>query len=214
MKKYNIKSDCRGMSEADIFNRILEDRGIENIDHFLNPTEDDLLPLDSLPNVHKAYELLMKHIDDGKHISVLADVDLDGISSGAIIYRYLSHYTDNLSIYINGGKSHGLIGQDLDRFNEADLVIIVDSLDSDCSAYKQLYDNGKDIIVLDHHVVNPDVPYNDYITLVTSQTDYENKALSGAGVVWKFCKYIDEQELNEYAEEYFESKPLDLAPGN
>lgn len=201
-KKYNIKSDCRGMNDVDIFNTILEDRGIEDINHFLNPTEDDLLPLDSLPNVHKAYELLMKHINNGSHIAVLADTDTDGITSGTIKYRYLKNYTDNISIYINEGKAHGLIDQDLERFDEADLVIIVDSLDADCSAYKQLVDMGKEIIVLDHHTVSPDIPYNDYITLVTSQVDYDNKALSGAGVVWKFCKYIDEQEMNDYADMY------------
>lgn len=200
-KKFNIKSDCRGMNEVDIFNTILADRGIEDVEHFLNPTEDDLLPLDSLPNINKAYSILMQYIKNENHITILADVDVDGITSGAIIYRYLRNYTDNISIYINEGKAHGLIGQDLERFNEADLVIIVDSLDADCSAYKHLVDNGKEIIVLDHHVVDTDIPYNDYITLVTSQVDYDNKALSGAGVVWKFCKYIDEQELNEYADE-------------
>lgn len=204
MKKYNIKSDCRGMSEIDIFNTILSDRGIEDIEHFLNPTEDDLLPLDNLQNIHKAYELLIKHIENDNHISILADVDVDGITSGAIMYRYLNHYTNNLSIYINDGKAHGLLGQDLERFNEADLVIIVDSLDADCSAYKQLVDNGKDVIVLDHHEVNQDIPYNDYITLVTSQINYGNKSLSGVGVVFKFCKYIDLQELNDYADNYYD----------
>ena len=202
MKKYNIKSDCRGMNDIDIFDTILTDRGIVDVDHFLNPTEDDLLPLDSLPNVHKAYEILMKHIEDENHISILADTDTDGITSGAIMYRYLKHYTDNISIYINGGKAHGLIGQDLERFNEAKLVIIVDSLDADCSSYKQLADDGKDIIVLDHHEVNSEVPYDNYVTLVTSQVNYDNKSLSGAGVVWKFCKYIDLQEMNDYTDNY------------
>ena len=203
-KKYNIKSDCRGMNDIDIFNQILSDRGIEDIDNFLNPTEEDLLPLDSLPNIHKAYEILMKHINENNHIAILADTDTDGITSGSIIYRYLQHYTNNISIYINEGKSHGLIGQDLDRFEEANLVIIVDSLDADCYAYQQLVNEGKEIIILDHHFVDPEIPYEKYTTLITSQTSYENKALSGAGVVWKFCKYIDEQELNEYADGYFD----------
>lgn len=200
-KNYNIKSDCRGMDDIDIFNIILENRGIEDVEHFLNPTEEDLLPLDSLPNIHKAYEISMKHIKDNNHIAILADVDLDGIASGAIMYKDLKQYTDNISIHINKWKAHGLIGQDIERFNDADLIIIVDSLDANCSVYKQLTDNGKEIIVLDHHFVEPEIPYDKYITLVTSQVNYENKALSGAGVVWKFCKYIDEQEMNDYADE-------------
>ena len=50
MTNYNIKNDCRGMYEEEIFNTILEERGINNIDKFLEPTEDALLPLEDLVN--------------------------------------------------------------------------------------------------------------------------------------------------------------------
>lgn len=199
IKTYNIKHDCRGMTEGEIIDAILTDRGIEDIEHFLNPTEDDLLPLDSLPNVHKAYELIDKHKDG--NVRILWDVDTDGITSGAIIHRYLAGHGIECVSHINEGKAHGLLNQDLTRFDDADLIIIVDSLDKDCSVYCKLKEQGKDIIVLDHHAVNAEVPYNDYVTLVTSQVDYGNPALSGAGVVWKFCKYIDEQNATDYADD-------------
>lgn len=198
-KTYDIKHDCRGMTNGEIIDVILTDRRIDDVDHFLHPTEDDLLPLDSLPNVHKAYELIDKHKDGNIH--VLWDVDTDGITSGSIIHRYLAKHGIECVSHINEGKAHGLLNQDLTRFNDADLVIIVDSLDKDCSAYCKLKEQGKDIIVLDHHAVNPDVPYNEYVALVTSQVGYNNPALSGAGCVWKFCKYIDDQELTDYADE-------------
>ena len=197
---YNIKADCRGMDEDEIFNLILEQRGIKDAEHFLNPTEDDLLPLDSLVNIDKAYELLMRHIENGSCISLLFDVDSDGITSGAIMTRYLRELGVDCQTFINNGKAHGLLGQDLDRFADTQLLIVVDSLDKDCSAYEKLKEQGMDIIVLDHHAVDPNVPYDKYITLVSSQIDYVNPALSGAGVVWKFCKYIDEQELTDYAD--------------
>lgn len=38
---YNILNDCRGMYEDEIFDTILEQRGIQNVDDFLNPTEDN-----------------------------------------------------------------------------------------------------------------------------------------------------------------------------
>ena len=200
IKTYDIKHDCRGMTEGEIMYTILEDRGIEDVDHFLNPTEDDLLPLDSLPNVHEAYELLDKHIDNFSKIHILWDTDLDGVASGSIMYKYLIEHGVECVSHINNGKAHGLLNQDLSRFDDADLVIIVDSLDKDCSAYCKLKEQGKDIIILDHHAVNHDVPYSDYATLVTSQVNYENPSLSGAGVVWKFCKYIDEQKGTDYAD--------------
>ena len=51
---YNILADCRGMYEQDIFETVCEQRGITDVDHFLNPTEDDMLPLDSMINIDKA----------------------------------------------------------------------------------------------------------------------------------------------------------------
>jgi len=198
---YNIKADCRGMYEEDIFNTILEQRGIEDAEHFLNPTEEDMLPLNSLLYIDKAYELLMKHIENKSKISVLFDTDTDGITSGAIMTRYLRNLGVECQTFINEGKMHGLLGQDLSKFDGTDLLIIVDSLDATAENYSKLNKKDIDVIVLDHHAVDPTVAYWDYITLVTSQVHYDNPALSGAGVVYKFCCYVDEQELTDYAED-------------
>ena len=51
---YRILNDCRGMYEDEIVQTIFEQRGIEDIDHFMNPTKEDLLPLDSLYSVNEA----------------------------------------------------------------------------------------------------------------------------------------------------------------
>lgn len=202
MNKYKILNDCRGMDECEVFESIMEQRGIENIDEFLNPSEDALLPLDSLKNVSIAYEILRRHIDNHSIIAVLWDTDLDGVSSGAIMTRYLWEMTDRKNIipFINKGKKHGLIGENINRFADVDLLIIVDSLDKDISQYKALKSTGTEIIILDHHAIDESVPYKDYVTLVSSQDEYDNPQLSGAGVVWKFCKYIDEEELTDYAD--------------
>ena len=199
--KYNIKADCRGMLESDIFDKIMQQRGIEDVEHFLNPTEDDLLPLANLPHVKNAYNTVFFHIENGNKITVLFDTDLDGITAGTIMTRYLRNFGVECQTVINEGKAHGLLGQDLSRFEDTQLLIVVDSLDANAENYAKLKEQGMDIIVLDHHTVNPDVPYDDYVTLVTSQVNYDNPALSGAGTVWKFCKYIDEQELTDYADE-------------
>ena len=62
MTNYNIKNDCRGMYEEEIFNTILEERGINNIDKFLEPTEDALLPLEDLVNIDKAADRVIEAI--------------------------------------------------------------------------------------------------------------------------------------------------------
>ena len=196
-KNYNILADCRGMYEKEIIDTILKNRGIQDIEHFLNPTKEDLLPLNSLCNIDKATEILEKGIDNNKSFGIFFDTDTDGVAAGAIMTRYLRNYTERISSYINKGKAHGLIGQDITRFENIDVLIIVDSLDKDTSVYEKLVKQGKQIIILDHHKIETN--YDNLVTLISSQRNYNNPYLSGAGVVWKFCKYLDEYFLNEYA---------------
>ncbi len=191
--KVEVVSDCRNKSSNTIINQIFKDRNIDNPDHFLNPTVDDMLPLDSMPNIVEAANKVMNAIGNGYKIGILADTDSDGISSGAIMYRYLKKIGADVYIFIDHGKQHGLQKNDLDKYKDIDFLIVVDSLDSNCYLYEELkvrY-NIEDIIVLDHHVINEKIPYDKYVILVSSQRDYDNKHLSGAGVAWKFCLLMD-----------------------
>ena len=201
-KNYNIKNDCRGMYEEEIFDTILADRGIENKEEFLSPTEINLLPLSDLHNIDKAANRVKVALENDEKIAVLWDTDLDGISSGAIITRYLNNFTDNSIVsFIDDGKQHGLKGQNLEKYKSFDLLIIVDSLDENVDQYRELAESGVDIIILDHHAIASDIPYDEYTILVSSQRQYDNPQLSGAGVVWKFCKYLDGEFNTSYAYE-------------
>ena len=39
---------------------------------------------------------------------------------------------------------------------------------------KKLYEKGIQIIILDHHAINDDIDYDTYVTLVSSQREYES----------------------------------------
>lgn len=200
-KNYKVLNDCRQMYEDEVFEVILKQRGIADPEHFFNPTEDDLFPLDNLYRIDEAFDRLDKAIKEDEKIAILFDTDLDGTASGAIITRYLRNFTNNIETYIDEGKQHGLIGQDIEKFFDVDLLIVVDSLDKNEHQYKKLYENKTDVIILDHHAIKESVQYDDYSILVSSQRKYNNPQLSGAGVTWKFCKYMDEQYLTDYADE-------------
>ena len=172
MKEYKILADCRNMEEHDIVNTILKNRNIKDVEHFLNPVQDDLLPLDSLKNIDKAYDIYRNAIDNNLNISILFDTDTDGLTAGAILTRY----TREIQKYpceclINNGKAHGLNGQDLSRFTGTDLLIIVDSLDSTVDNYIKLKRECgvENIIVLDneyYHNISLNEPlclYGEYI---------------------------------------------------
>lgn len=115
-KNYKVLNDCRQMYEDEVFEVILKQRGIADPEHFFNPTEDDLFPLDNLYRIDEAFDRLDKAIKEDEKIAILFDTDLDGTASGAIITRYLRNFTNNIETYIDEGKQHGLIGQDIEKF--------------------------------------------------------------------------------------------------
>ncbi len=204
--KVNIKSDCRGWDVESVTEKIFEDRGIESPEDFMTPKKEDMLPLTDLKNIEEAAQIVLSAIEGKKHIGIVADVDLDGITSCSIVYRYLKRLGADLETFINHGKLHGLHKDDLEKYKECDLLIIVDSLDATAFNYEavQMDSSVNDVIVLDHHTVNPKVPYGKWVTLVSSQVDYANPELSGAGVCMKFVLYLDSILGVDYAEDLYD----------
>lgn len=108
--------------------------------------------------------------------------------------RYLECFDVKPYLYINEGKIHGVTDYNIEKIlaDKVQTLIIVDSLDSDVDNYKKIYENNIQIVVADHHTVNPDIPYGDYVTLVSSDVDYSDD-LCGCGVTWSICRKIDEK---------------------
>ena len=184
-KQWDVRFNGRGLGSGEIISTIFDKRRIDDFSHFLNPNEDDLIPLDRLHNIDKAFEIIDEGLIMGYKFLVYADVDCDGATSGAIMIRYLRNFTDKVDWYINEGKEHGVKNFDVSAC-DADIIIIVDSI-NEPECYEKF--KGKQVIILDHHII-PD-NFNANVTLISSANDYPNPQLSGAGVVWKFCKYCD-----------------------
>lgn len=191
---FDIGFDSFGLFSEDIIDKILENRGVTDKEHFLNPSEEDLIPCGKLYKIKEASDIVLGGIRDGKKFFINVDSDNDGVSSGAILYRYLSKQGVNPSWYVSQGKTHGTSQELIERLERErpDILIIVDSLDSNIDNYKYIKNLGIDIVVLDHHDINPDIPYDSHITLVSSNRKYPNTELCGAGVTWKFCCYLDD----------------------
>lgn len=202
---YSIKHDGRGEYPTELIENLNQLREIDDVEKFLHPSKDDMYSLVELPHIAEAYAKIRNAIDKKERIGVLFDCDLDGVSAGAEMVRGLhDHGVDDVVSFINDGKSHG-VQMNADYWEEMlqlDVLIIVDSLNGSINAYKALAENGVTVIVFDHHKVNPEIPYDKYVTLVTSQTTYPNKSLCGSGVVWKFLAYMDMVEDTDYAMKY------------
>ena len=73
-------------------------------------------------------------------------------------------------------------------------------MSNDYEQHEELHNRGIDVLVLDHHEAEK---YSEYACVINNQMcDYPTKALSGAGVVYKFCCYMDELLGTSYADDY------------
>lgn len=188
---------------------ILNNRGIVDIDKFLNVNESMTHHWSLLSNIKDAANCLIKHLEQDSVIFVQIDSDCDGLSSSAILINYLkrTHPKAKIKWRLQQDKTHGIV---LDTVpEETGLVIVPDAGSNQYEIHKQLKDRGIDVIVLDHHHCERE---SDYAIVVNNQLspEYPNKNFSGAGIVYKFCKVLDEILNVDYAD-YF----LDLvAVGN
>lgn len=187
----NIKLINPQIQYDDYLTQIFINRDVdaEFADKFAKPSEDDIISYKKLKNIDKALECLYRHLQD--KILIQVDSDVDGYTSSALLYNYLKTEFPNISLdyQVHDDKSHGLdITQDiLDK--KYDLIIIPDASSGEIDKHKQVHDLGIDLIILDHHLCDNE---DEYSILVNNQTspEYENKGLTGAGVVWQFCRAI------------------------
>lgn len=196
--------------------QILNNRGIDikDINNYLTTTDDVIIDPRKLDNITQAVKLLVKHIKkpDCK-ILIQVDSDVDGYTSAALLGNYLNKLfpskMSQIFFKIHEGKEHGIILSD-ELINENfTLIIIPDAGSNQFEEHKALKDAGIDVLVLDHHETEK---CSEDAIVVNNQLseNYENKSLSGVGVVYKFCKLIDEIRDENIADGYLDLVALGM----
>ena len=148
-----------------------------------------------LDNIEAAAELLLNSINRlDKKICLIVDCDVDGYTSSTILYKYIKSINNNVEIdyYIHSGKQHGLEDM-MDKLignTEYSLVCLPDAGSNEEDYHKTLKDIGIPVLVLDHHEA---LSYSKNAIVVNNQlsNNYKNKQLTGAGIVYQFCRYLD-----------------------
>jgi single-stranded-DNA-specific exonuclease len=183
---------------------ILQDRGVIDIEGFLNPSEKcELNPYD-LDNITIAAEMLLKHLRANNSIVFVVDCDCDGFTSSSILWLYIKNiFPDaDLDFIVHEHKQHGLsdLIELIENKPSCKLVICPDAASYDIKEHERLYELGIDCLILDHHSLLLDDDGNPIISdfkntiIVNNQLSekYNNKSLCGAGVVYKFCEVLDD----------------------
>lgn len=203
-----LKKDCT------VVEQVLANRGIEpqNIKHYLETSDEDVLSPTLIANVKDGAKMLISHISQNDKVLIQVDSDCDGFTSSALLINYLNclfpaFVRNNILYRIHEGKQHGIIPDTIPE--DVKLVIAPDSSSNDFEQHEYLKtQRGCDVLVIDHHEADD---ISKFACVINNQLcDYPTKSLSGVGMVYKFCSYIDEIMNVDYAEEFLDLVALGM----
>lgn len=155
-------------------------------------------------NVKEGAKMLIKHIHEGDKVLIQIDSDADGFTSSALLLNYLNclfpaFVKNNISYRFHTGKQHGIPLEIIDDIISKGykLVIAPDAASNDYEQHRILKENNVDVLVIDHH--EAEKVSKDACVINNQLCDYPTKSLSGVGMVYKFCSYIDKILNENYA---------------
>ena len=193
--------------------QILMNRGIPLIDvyRYLHTSPVDIIPPTEIANIKEGASLLVKHISQNNKAMLQIDSDCDGFTSFAVFMNYLNNlfpaFVQNNIVYkTHKGKSHGI---DIDEIpKDTKLVIALDASSNEYEIHKKLREAGMDVLIIDHHEATEVSP--DACVINNQLCDYPNKSLSGVGMVYKFCCYLDQLLGVDHADKYLDLVALGM----
>lgn len=180
--------------------QVLYGRGITNINAWLNANINDIASWRTLCNIDWAVSQLRHTIEENLNVCIIVDCDVDGYTSAAILINFLyslfPDWVNNHLTYLHhSGKEHGLV--DMRNFipEDTQLIICPDSASNDYEEHEYWFNQDVNIIILDHHEALKMSSFNNTITVNNQLCNYSNKELSGAGIVWQFCRAFNDMNL-------------------
>lgn len=201
--------------EHDYFHMLLSSRGVEDVEAFLNPTREHLQPPSNLKGIGVGAAMYLRVVMNDKppysRVLIVVDSDNDGYTSAAIIYQYTKRLNCHCKVdyWLHEGKQHGLqdhIDKLMDQDYQYDLIILPDSSSNDANYHDMLDEINTPCLILDHHLTDVKLSNNAVVINNQLSPNYTNKELTGAGVVYQFCRYVDGLTGQKWADDY-----LDLA---
>ena len=198
--------------------QILINRGIKDIpaaESFLYSAISALSDPFLLPDVETSVKRILKAIKHKEKITIYGDYDADGITSTALLYRFLKDSGADIDFYIPNRMDEGYglntnIIKDLCK-NGAKLIITADCGTNSIEEVNTTISMGTDVIITDHHTV--EIPMPQKHPIVNPKRDdskYPFSELAGVGVVFQLCRVLAKHFLGDISSEGI-LKYMDLA---
>ncbi|UTW54218.1 single-stranded-DNA-specific exonuclease RecJ [Kordiimonas sp. SCSIO 12610] len=137
--------------------------GIENAPSYFAPSLKEMMPDPSIIlDMDKGVGRIIRAIHQGEKIAVFGDYDVDGATSSAIFVRFFEAIGIPVHIYIPDRMIEGY-GPNANAMNSLrargiDLVVTVDCGTLSFEPLKVAKNIGLDVIVVDHHKAEPELP--------------------------------------------------------
>ena len=169
-------------------------RSLEEANTFLNPLSEKE---NKFPSnwTDELLSILSTAIEKKKKILIYGDYDVDGMTSVAQLYRFLTHCNANVSYkiphrFVEGyGISHHLITAIKER--PLDLLITLDCGITNTAEIKAIKELGTDVIIVDHHTIpDPPPPANLIINPKALEVTHPLYGLCTAGIVYILMKAL------------------------
>ena len=185
------------------------------IDSFLNDNLNDLHNPADIPGIDDVKRRIMEHIKWGSFICNFSDFDVDGVTSAAILSKALDKLKANYFVLVSDRFRDGysLSKKAIDIMDENGVGLCITS-DCGISSIEEIeYANslGIEVIVLDHHL-NENPPDTLFLDLKVNKGDYPFDLLSGAGIVWKLCQHLLNDNFYEVLDLVALSSIADVVP--
>jgi len=172
---------------------ILAQRGIETYaqaENYFNPQLEHLHDPFLMKDMDKAISHIEMTLLNDDHIMVYGDYDVDGTTSVAVVYSFLTGFSNKVSYYIPDRykEGYGISKQGIDHAiaNQIKLIIALDCGIRSLELIQYAKDNGVEFIICDHHLPGNSLP-NAIAVLDPKRPDcdYPFKELSGCGIGFK-----------------------------
>ncbi len=183
----------RGVSDIKLAQKHLHDK--------LGDVHDDPLKLGEMG---KALDRINKAIEKNEHITIHADYDCDGIPGAVILtslFKEIGFTNYTVSIPNRNIEGYGLNIEHVKKFvnTNTKLIITIDLGITGFEAIEEANILGMDTIITDHHTIPEKIPQAYAIVHPKIfNSNYENKELCGAGVVYTLVRGF----INEYGTQY------------
>ena len=209
--------------------RLLAQRGVcgqEAAQRFLYPRLADLEDPFLLREMDAAVARIFRAADEGEHVCIYGDYDVDGVSAVTLLHTILRAYGIRVDYFIpvRTREGYGLSAEGIAHAVEKcgdvpQLVITVDCGTSSVEEVKRLNEMGVDVVILDHHEGGPH-GRPPAVAVVNAKLEKESafKYLCSAGVVFKLAHAMLKQrrltgfDLKQYLDLVATATVADIVP--